>query len=44
MSHEMVKLSCAEISTLWTLYLNNSMSVYVLKYYLEYVEDPEIQK
>ncbi|MCA1319234.1 DUF3231 family protein [Bacillus tianshenii] len=44
MSHEMVKLSCAEISTLWTLYLNNSMSVYVLKYYLEYVEDPEIRK
>lgn len=44
MSHDMVKLSCAEISTLWTLYLNNSMSVYVLKYYLEYVEDPEIRK
>ncbi|WP_078381274.1 DUF3231 family protein [Sutcliffiella halmapala] len=44
MSNESMKLSCAEISTLWTLYINNSMSVYVLRFFLEYVEDTEIRK
>lgn len=44
MSQEMMKLSCTEISTLWTLYINNSMFVYVLKYFLEKVEDPDIRK
>ena len=37
-------LTCAENSTLWVLYLNNSMTTCVLRYFLESVQDLEIRK
>jgi hypothetical protein len=38
MSNHHTEFTCAETSTLWTLYLNNSMSACVLRYFLECVE------
>ncbi|KMJ58285.1 hypothetical protein AB685_10265 [Bacillus sp. LL01] len=44
MTNHLSELTCAETSTLWTLYLNNSMSACVLRYFLECVEDKEIRE
>jgi hypothetical protein len=38
-----IKLTSAEISVLWSAYMNDSLSICVLKYFLEKVEDPEIR-
>ena len=38
-----VKLSSAEISSLWTAYLNNSMSICIMKYFFKIVDDEEIK-
>jgi hypothetical protein len=38
-----IKLTSAEISGLWTAYMHDSLSICVLKYYLEKAEDPEIR-
>lgn len=43
MTNHTTEWSCAESSTLWTLYLNNSMSACVLRYFLETVEDKQIR-
>ncbi|TYS70950.1 DUF3231 family protein [Sutcliffiella horikoshii] len=44
MTNHTTEWSCAETSTLWTLYLNNSMSACVLRYFLETVEDQQIRE
>ncbi|MCG1020268.1 DUF3231 family protein [Sutcliffiella horikoshii] len=44
MTNHDTEFTCAETSTLWTLYLNNSMSACVLRYFLECVEDKEIRE
>jgi hypothetical protein len=41
--HEHVKLTAAELSYLWTSYLSDSMSVCVLKYFLQHIDDPAIK-
>jgi hypothetical protein len=38
------KLTSAEMGKLWVTYYGNSMSQWVLKYYLKHVEDPDIKK
>lgn len=43
MTKHTTEWSCAETSTLWTLYLNNSMSACILRYFLETVQDNEIR-
>ncbi|WP_158736023.1 DUF3231 family protein [Alteribacillus sp. YIM 98480] len=37
------RLTSAEIASLWTSYLNNTMSICVLKYFLKTAEDEEIK-
>jgi len=41
-NHEHVKLTSAELSYLWSTYLADSMSVCVLTYFLEHIEDENI--
>jgi hypothetical protein len=38
------KLSSAEMGKLWVTYMGNSMSQWVLKYYLRHIEDQDIKK
>ncbi|HEX6922183.1 MAG TPA: DUF3231 family protein [Bacillales bacterium] len=38
-----IKLTATELGSLWTLYMNNSMSIQVLSYFLAKVDDTEIQ-
>ena len=38
------KLTSAEMGKLWVTYMGNSMSQYVLRYYLQHVEDQDIKK
>ncbi|WP_174727282.1 DUF3231 family protein [Mesobacillus harenae] len=38
-----IRLTSAEISNLWITYMNNSLSKYVLSYFLNTVEDSEIR-
>jgi spore coat protein CotF len=38
------KLTSAEMGKLWVTYMGNSMSQYVLSYYLQHVEDQDIKK
>ncbi|SDI67979.1 Protein of unknown function [Alteribacillus bidgolensis] len=38
-----IRLTSSEIATLWTSYLNNSMSICVLEYFLKTVEDEQIK-
>lgn len=40
---EIVKLTCAEISSLWGTYINDSMVICVITHFLETVEDPEVK-
>jgi hypothetical protein len=40
-SENNIKLTAAEISGLWSAYMSDSLSICVLKYFLEKVEDPE---
>ncbi len=42
-SHNPIKMSAAELSFLWATYLNDTMSVCVLHYFSQNVEDPEIK-
>ncbi|HEX7063760.1 MAG TPA: DUF3231 family protein [Bacillales bacterium] len=39
-----IQLTVTELGTLWTLYMNNSMSIQVLSYFLSKVEDGEIHE
>ncbi|CAM4016722.1 DUF3231 family protein [Mesobacillus thioparans] len=41
--HNPIKMSAAELSFLWATYLNDTMSVCVLHYFLQNAEDPEIK-
>ncbi len=43
MSYKLVKLTSSEIASLWTSYMNDSMSIQFLSYFLKIVEDPEIK-
>jgi hypothetical protein len=38
-----IALTSAEMATLWSTYLSDSLSVCTLKYFLEKVEDTEIR-
>jgi hypothetical protein len=42
--HHLVKLTAAEISFLWSTYISDSMSVCVLKYFLEHTDDEQVKK
>jgi hypothetical protein len=42
-SENNIKLTSAEISQLWSAYMNDSLSICVLTYFLEKAEDPEIR-
>jgi hypothetical protein len=42
-SENNIKLTAAEISGLWSAYMSDSLSICVLKYFLEKAEDPEIR-
>ncbi|WP_102275447.1 DUF3231 family protein [Cytobacillus massiliigabonensis] len=41
---EVVKLTCAEISSLWGTFLNDSMVICVITHFLETVEDSEVKQ
>ncbi|MEO2075088.1 MAG: DUF3231 family protein [Bacillus sp. (in: firmicutes)] len=43
MASNVTQLTSAEIASLWTSYMNNSMSVQFLNYFLGTVEDPEVR-
>lgn len=43
MSNKLVKLTSSEIASLWTSYMNDSMSIQILSYFLITVKDPEIK-
>lgn len=43
MSENMVPLTSSEIASIWTSYMNNSMSVQFLSYFLSAVEDSEVR-
>ncbi|GAE34759.1 DUF3231 family protein [Halalkalibacter akibai] len=43
MESRIIRLTSAEISTLWTAYMNNSMASCVLSYFVEKAEDQEIK-
>ncbi|THE10934.1 DUF3231 family protein [Bacillus timonensis] len=40
---KMIKLTSSEIASLWTTYMQNSMSVQIMKYFLNTVEDTEVK-
>lgn len=42
-NHDNIKLTSAELSYLWTSYLSDSMSICVLRYFLEHIEDADIK-
>jgi hypothetical protein len=41
--HSTIKLTAAEISYMWTTYLSDTMSICVLKYFLQHVDDSDIK-
>ncbi|MCJ8009963.1 DUF3231 family protein [Lederbergia wuyishanensis] len=43
MSEKNIPLTSAEIASLWTAYMNDSMSKYVLQQMLKYIEDQDIK-
>ena len=43
-NHKSVKLTASELSYLWSSYLADSMSICVIRYFLEHVDDENIQK
>ncbi|MBU7594832.1 DUF3231 family protein [Metabacillus halosaccharovorans] len=42
-NHDLIKLTSSELSYLWSTYLADSMSICVLKYFLEHVDDEDIK-
>jgi len=42
--HHTIKLTSAEIGSIWTSYMNDSMSKCVLGYFLKHIEDEEIRE
>ena len=44
MNHDHIKLSAAELSYLWTTFLADSMSICMLKYFLEHIDDHDIKE
>ncbi|MDQ1143644.1 hypothetical protein QE429_000471 [Bacillus sp. SORGH_AS 510] len=44
MTSKQIQLTSAEIATLWTSYMNNSMSIQFLNFFLSTVEDPDARK
>lgn len=42
-NHSTIKMTAAELSFLWATYLNDTMSICVLHYFLQNIEDPEIK-
>ncbi len=40
---EFVKLTCAEISSLWGTFINDNMVICVITHFMETVEDPEVK-
>ncbi|WP_257391839.1 DUF3231 family protein [Mesobacillus jeotgali] len=42
-THNTIKMTAAELSYLWATYLSDTMSVCVLKYFLQNIEDPDIK-
>ncbi|MGG3562297.1 DUF3231 family protein [Neobacillus rhizosphaerae] len=43
-THEHIKLTASELSYLWTSYLADSMSICIIKYFLQYIDDEDIKK
>ncbi|MGG3913364.1 DUF3231 family protein [Rossellomorea vietnamensis] len=43
MDGKIIKITSSEIASLWTAYLNNSMSIQFLNYFLSTVEDAEVK-
>ena len=43
MANEKIKLTSAEIASIWTGYMNDSLSKCILGYFLQHVEDKEIR-
>nr|WP_313958734.1 DUF3231 family protein [Bacillus sp. X1(2014)] len=43
MDERIIKLTSSEIASLWTSYMNNSMSIQILNYFLRTVEDSEVR-
>ncbi|MGM0853450.1 MAG: DUF3231 family protein [Bacillota bacterium] len=43
MENKMIQLTSSEIASLWTAFMNNSMSIQFLNYFLVTVEDPEVR-
>lgn len=43
-SEQLEKLTAAEMGKLWATYMGNSMSKWILRYFLKHVNDPEIKK
>jgi hypothetical protein len=43
MDDKRIQLTSSEIAALWTTYMNNSMSIQILNYFLSKVEDTEIK-
>jgi hypothetical protein len=42
-THKSIKMTAAEISYLWTTYLSDTMSICVLQYFLQHVDDSDIK-
>lgn len=43
MDHDNMQLTSAEIASIWTAYINDSMSIRVLEFMIKYTEDPDIK-
>lgn len=43
MNHEHIKLTASEMSVLWTSYLNDTLGVCTISYFLKHVEDPDVR-
>lgn len=43
MKEKQIHLTSSEIASLWTTYMNNSMSKYILDFMLIHIQDPEIK-
>lgn len=43
-THDAIKLTAAEISYLWTTFLSDTMSICVLKYFLQHIDDSDIEE
>lgn len=43
-THSNLRLTSAEMATLWTTYQNDTLSICMLEYFLSHIEDPDIKK